>query len=365
MESANRQRNQLVGLITGVGLLMVITAFHYLTESHAVEFHNVYRRLYYLPILLLAFSHGLRGGLISALTACAVYAPHAFFAHHPDPAPAVDKLLEMILYLVVGGLTGWLVNRQQRVQRDLERAVAQREALEQQLVRAGRLSALGQLTSGLAHEIRNPLASILGAAEALATEFGPEHRKHRMAQLLLKEIHRLSRVVSDFLRFARPGESRVEPLDMAEVVTEVLELTQQATTHHAVEIDVDLKPGAMIVEADRGQIGQVVLNLLLNAFQALERSPGQRGRVIVRHQTRTIAGARYLCLAVEDTGPGIPADHLEDVFNPYFTTRAEGTGLGLTISSGIVEAHGGFVDIESTPGRTVVWVCLRPARESP
>ena len=366
--SESAKRSQVFGLVVGAVLTIAITSFHYLTDSHAVEFHNVYRRLYYIPILILAFSRGLPGGLIGALVVSVAYIPHAFLSHHADPAPTIDKVLEIVLYLVVGGLTGWLVGRQQKAQRALEREVEAREALERQLVRAGRLSALGQLTSGLAHEIRNPLASILGSAEALATEFGPEHRKHRMAQLLLKEINRLGRVVNDFLRFARPGSAERVRVDFSELAREVVELTSMQAESAGVQVGVSIEPGVAVVDADRTQMAQVLLNILLNAYQAIEATRGGEdpivGRVSILSQRRTIAGAGYLCVGVEDNGPGIAPEQIEDVFNPYFTTRVEGTGLGLSISSRIVESHGGFVDIESEAGRTVVWICLEDGAES-
>ena len=355
---------QTTWLLAALGMTALITSLHYVTDTHDVAFHNLYRRLYYLPILIVSFSHGLRGGVLTALLICAVYTPHAFFSHHMDPSPHVDKLLEMVLYVVVGGLTGWLVERQRAVQRELEDALEETRRMERQLVRAGRLSALGQLTSGLAHEIRNPLASILGCAEALATEFPAEHRKHRISQLLLTEINRLSKVVDDFLRFARPGApEEYDDVDLLACAEEVRELTANQAAALQVALTTRPDPGvAAVVRGDAGQITQVALNVVLNAYQALEGAdddPPRRITFLTRAQE--IGQRRFVQLGVRDNGPGIPLDHQEEVFNPYFTTRPDGTGLGLSISNRIMEAHGGFIDIHSQPGETTVWLSFPTA----
>ncbi len=339
-----------------LALIGLFTMMHYLTDTHDIAFHNVYRRLYYLPILILSFSHGLRGGLVAAALTSAAYIPHAFFSAHRDPSPDIDKVLEIALYFIIGGLTGWLVGRQKRVQRSLELALEERNLMERQLVRAGRLSALGQLTAGLAHEIRNPLGSILGCAEALAADFGPEHRKHRLGQLLLKEINRLGQVVEDFLRFSRPSPVSDAEVDLREVIDEVCALTANERRRLEIALEVEVEPGRAVVRGDRGQLSQVLLNVTLNAYQALERAgPRPRAmRVIAR--AKEIGERRFVQVGIVDNGAGIDAALIEEVFNPYFTTRSEGSGLGLSISNRIMEAHGGFMDIDSQPGRMTVWL---------
>ncbi len=344
---------------TAVVLIVFCTALHYGTDTHAVEFHNLYRRLYYLPILMLSFSHGLRGGVVGAVLSSLAYIPHAFFSDHRDPSPDVDKALELVLYLVVGGLTGWLVERQRRVQQALERALQERAGLERQLVRAGRMSALGRLTAGLAHEIRNPLASILGSAEALVTEFGPEHRKHRLSQLLLKEIHRLQGVVDDFLRFARPAPIDYRSVDLALLAQKVCDLTQPEAQRLGVTWVREVQPGEAVIQGDANQINQVLLNVILNALQALESEPGKQARHIgFIARPYALGTNHYLQFGVRDNGPGIQEQDFENIFDPYFTTRSEGTGLGLSISNRIIENHGGFMDIESKPQETTVWLAF-------
>ena len=341
--------------IAAAAALVVVTLAHYLTGQHAGDLHNLYRRLYYVPIVLLSFAYGRRGGLLCACMAIALYTPHAFFLDHHDPASNIDKLLEFALYLGVGVLTGSLVDWQRAAQRRLEWSLRRRAELEEQLVRAGKLSALGQLTAGLAHEIRNPLASILGAAEALAEDYPEGHRKHRVSQLMLREIARLDSVVDDFLAFARPTQASRDIVNLAEVAREVVRLTGAQMRGAGVAVRNDL-PAELHARGDRGQLVQVLLNLMLNGLQALAQAPDKQ--VTLVSARRRVADKEMICVGVQDTGPGIADAHREQVFNPYFTTRADGVGLGLSISSRIIENHEGFMDIETSDTGTTVWICL-------
>lgn len=339
-------------IIVALSLVALITVFHYATDMSHVGFHNVFRRLYYIPIVIAAFGAGLRGALATALLVCAAYLPHAFFLHHRDPSPTIDKLLEMVLYLAIGALAGWFVDQRLRAQRKLEATLEERDVLEQQLVRAGKLSALGELSAGIAHELRNPLASIQGAAEALAPEFPPEHRKHRMAQILLSESARLERVIADVLNFAHPAPPQRVPTSLLDVSRSAAQLASHRYPNVSFDIPNDPCPPLHI---DPAQCTQVLLNLMLNAGEALNGGPA---RVDLRLEYRRLASRDYLCIGVHDTGPGIPEALREQVFDPFFTSRPEGTGLGLTISSRIMEAHKGFLDPQGTPGDHTVWACF-------
>lgn len=348
-------------LVVAAILIVALTVVHYITDSHEVAFHNVYRRLYYIPIVLAAFSWGVKGGVGAAVLASIFYIPHAFFMTHTDPSPTIDKVLEMILYVGIGGLTGWLVNRQNEIRRALQRSLVERDELEESLVRAGKLSALGQLTSGLAHEIRNPLAAILGSAETLVAEFDPKHRKYRMGQLLLEEIDRLNRVVTDFLEFARPGEPRQKLVDPVALAKEVYELSSARA--RALDIQVDLSgaeaPPPILADAD--QIRQVLLNFFLNAYQALE-DRGSRDDFVPRielvAENRRVGARRYFCVGLKDNGAGVPEEMRDKIFDPYFTTRLEGSGLGLSVSVRIAETHNGFVDVSDASPGAIFWLCL-------
>src|SRR3989339_1250125 len=146
-------------MIAGAWLpLLLITALHYLTNEEHHWFHDILRRLYYLPIILASFLSGLSGGFTVAVAISLLYSPHAF-SHlmHMDPANTLEKSLELLLYLVVGSITGVLVDRERQRQGQLQKALKEQQSMSDQLIRAGRLSALGELVAGIAHEIKNPL----------------------------------------------------------------------------------------------------------------------------------------------------------------------------------------------------------------
>ena len=289
-----------------------------------------------------------------ATLAVVAYVPHAFFMHHhQDPAPTLDKVFEIVLYLLVGGLTGWLVQRERRSQEALEASLKERDEMEQALVRAGKLSAMGELLAGVAHEIRNPLAAILGAAEGLDRHMEATPRTKRLVELQLREIARLDRVVSSFLAFSKttPPDRSMHRADAG--IAEIIELAQ----HHgkAGHFEVDASVDGVRLFVDRDQLSQVLLNLTLNAIDAAQTTPTVR----YLWQPREVGQRTYDCLGVVDDGPGLSEEEIGKIFDPYYTTRATGSGLGLSICSRLVEAHDGFIEVESVPKqRTTFWVCL-------
>ncbi|MFT7623247.1 MAG: two-component system sensor histidine kinase HydH [Myxococcota bacterium] len=320
--------------LTVGALLVAITLAHLSTSTEHMLSHNVFRRLYYLPIILAAFGGGrLRGGL-AALAAAALYIPHAFLMHqHMDPAPPGDKVLEILLFILVGVLTGLLVERERKA------SSLRREAEE----RADRYESLVRSTRGLAQSVQQPLTTIGANLEKLRPEFPAGHRKHRILNIGIKETARLERVVGDFTEFARPGDLHLKPVDIAALVDEVAQATRLA--HPDVPLKVSTTP--LVVTADRDQLTQCLLNLTLNAVQW---SPPATPVTI------TLKGGRRPELQVEDCGPGVPEDDRERIFDPYFTTRDGGTGLGLPTAARIAHAHGATLRYEP---RTPTGACLR------
>lgn len=382
----NRDHLGLTGIYLGVA---AITALHYLTSPHQSHLHDIYRRLYYLPIILAAFLHGLRGGVLAAVIVCLLYAPHAWagalglhghLSH--DPATPTQKILEMILYLAVGTVTGSLASRLKGAQRrlestaeDLERSIEQLRSAEEKLVQEAQLAAVGRLSAGLAHEIRNPLASIKGSAELLADDFGVEHPKRRLLQVLVDEAVRLNDVLTRFLVFARPAPVQRESVGAADELETVATLVRQrearsfgvaggisesdagsqpavgpdyaaeaAQDHGAIGVAIRFAPAGcagLRLLVDPQQVRQILLNVVLNAVQAC----GDRGEVTLRGERR---GERAV-LSVRDTGPGFTPEALANAFTPFYTTRSEGTGLGLAITHRIVAQHGGTIRLANLP----------------
>ncbi len=346
-------------------LVAVVTALHYLTTIQQAQIHDIYRRLYYLPIILGGLWYGLRGGLGVALGVSVLYAPHVVFQWGHHPATELEQYLEIILYNVIGGLTGLLAERERRQKdryqqtaRTLEESYSQLRTqadqileIEEQLRRADRLSALGELSAGMAHEIRNPLGSIRGTAEILRDGMAAGDPRSEFAAILIQEVDRLNRVVQDFLEFARPAESGRSAVDLNALLQELIVLTRQPARSGGVKVE--FTAGEIpLVKADREQLRQAFLNLILNAFQAMPA-----GGVLNLATNRSDDRVR---LRFRDSGVGIPADHLERIFNPFFTTRSEGTGLGLAIVHRIIQGHGGRIEVASEPGRGTTFTLLFP-----
>jgi two-component system, NtrC family, sensor histidine kinase PilS len=241
--------------------------------------------------------------------------------------------------------------------------LTQLRAMEERVARSERLADLGQLAAGLAHELRNPLASMMGSVELLrGTLLGPED--HRLLDIVLREGGRLEHLVTEFLAFARPAPPRRERFDLAAVVAEALEAFQHDPNADGVELRRELEPAPATGDPD--QVRQVLWNLLLNAAQALPSAgePGRsRGRVRVACRPLADDGAE---LVVEDDGSGIALGDQAMLFTPFFTTRPEGTGLGLATVHRIVDAHGGALTVDSTPGEGARFtVRLPPAASQP
>jgi len=316
----------------GVGVaLAAVTAFHYLTSPEAGWSHNIYRRLYYLPIVWAAFAWGWRGGLVTALLATVAYLPHAFFMHHHlDPAPVEDKALEIVLYFGVGLLAGSLVDRERRARRrEARRALAQLEAE----ARAERSAGLVQLSQGLANEIRNPLGGLQGAIEILADAVPAEDPRREMITVAVNETERLGKVLGDFLEFARPGEPDPRPFEAAEPIRHVAGLMRAEASKRRVELKVEVEQQARAL-ADPEQVAQVLMNLVRNALQATPAG----GKVTLGLRS---AGSGQLEFLVSDTGPGVPDELGDTIYDPYVTGREDGTGLGLSISTLLVRQNKG------------------------
>ena len=223
-----------------IGLVLFVTHFHYSTTTQYFQYHDIYRRLYYLPIILGGIWFRTRGGFVTAVLVSLLYAPHVFFQWGNQGAEHLDQFLEVFLYNVVGLLTGLLSEKewQQRQQliktaHDLEHSYShlkeQAETLlevEDQLVKASHLSALGELSASLAHEIRNPLGSIRGTAEILSDTNQSNENRQKFSRILIKETHRLNEVLENFLQFAVTSPNRENRFDLHETLDELLILTR-------------------------------------------------------------------------------------------------------------------------------------------
>jgi two-component system, NtrC family, sensor histidine kinase HydH len=295
-------------------------------------------RLYYLPIISAGLTLGWGGGLGAAVVSGLSYLSHS---RETD----LDRYLETMVFCLVGVLAGVLSDRERKQRTKAERTALKLRQVYQELQdnlehvkRAARMSALGHLSAGLAHEIRNPLASIEGAAGIVQREPENEIRRAEFLEIIQEESRRLNRLVTSFLDFARPRAPELRPTDAGALVNTVLNLVSHTTTRSDVtfrtEIATDLKP----LRCDSEQLKQVVLNLMLNAVQAMPEG----GEVFVGVQNSKEA----LIIRVKDGGHGIPEKDVDSIYDPFFTTKETGTGLGLPVAYQIIEQHGGELALE-------------------
>jgi two-component system NtrC family sensor kinase len=219
--------------------------------------------------------------------------------------------------------------------------VTERRRLQEQLAQSEKMSSLGLMISGVAHELNNPLTSILGYAQLLGMGTGNEEQRTRRAELLRRETERCQRIVHNLLSFARQRGPERGPLSLNEVVQAVLALMGYQLRVSDIEVRVELDADLRSVHGDRHQLQQVLVNLISNAHHAI-RDQGGGGTITVR----TVAAPLSSRLEVEDSGPGIPEESRGRIFDRFFTTKSEGqgTGLGLSLVSGIVTSHGGSVE---------------------
>ena len=230
-----------------------------------------------------------------------------------------------------------------------------------------RLAVLGEMAAGLAHEIRNPLGAIKGAAQYLEPEQADE-AEAEFLNIIIEEVDRLNQVVDQFLDYARPFQSRHEPTDVNRVVEQTVKLIGPELADAAIGLDMELAPDLPAMEANEQQLRQVILNLLRNAIEAMAGGGTLTVRTSLRQAlagTRSRPGKRTASvqIALSDTGGGIPPEQQAAIFVPFFTTKERGTGLGLAISQRIIENHGGEIRVRSRPGEgtTFLIVLSRPA----
>jgi signal transduction histidine kinase len=319
------------------------------------------------PVISAATSLGPLGSIISTALACAAYLSFLWFLN-PEQFIPPDQIRELLLRVsvlpVVGFFTRQLAEanriealRYQAAAEQLAEANRNLQKAEAAASRSERLAALGQLSAGLAHELRNPMGTIRTSAELLAKSVEPGNEVAReMTGYIASEIDRANSLITRFLDFARPLALRPEKADITQVIDRAIEETERHQPSFDVVIYKNYSPDIRPFYFDPELMERVLSNLLVNAAQA---SPP---RASITVKTRAHGGMAEI--AVIDRGSGIDDKHMENIFNPFFTTKARGVGLGLAIVSKIVDEHGGKISVESDPGAGSIFRVYLPAREN-
>lgn len=232
------------------------------------------------------------------------------------------------------------------------RDITEVKRLQEEIRRTEKLAAIGGLAAGVAHEIRNPLSSIKGIATYFRDKLDTTTADRETAEVMIQEVDRLNRVISELLEFARPAQLKTRTVSLNELVRHAVQLVQPDARARKITIEVLETPQGPTLELDPDRFSQCLLNLYLNAIQAMQNG----GKLSIRCSMDKHAAT----IEVSDTGHGINPADMQQIFNPYFTTKPSGTGLGLAIVHKIVEAHQGQIKVDSLPGRGTTFTVTLP-----
>jgi two-component system sensor histidine kinase HydH len=310
-----------------------------------------------LPVGTAATTFGIGGTLLAIALSSGTYLTFLTKVHEAQEV-TVDLGLRIIFIAIVGNLVNILAlelraqsRRHQQTALELAYSNAQLQKAEEEIRRSERLAALGQLSAGLAHELRNPLGTIRASSEMIARNVSAENEVTReMAGFIATEVDRCNSLITRFLQFARPLQIKTATADLAQTIDRAVDLVQREAPQIA--IYKNYEPEIRPFPFDAELMERVLYNLLLNAAQASTAG----GTVTVK--TRAAAGA--VEIGVIDRGGGIGQEHIKQIFNPFFTTKPDGVGLGLAIVAKIIDEHGGKITVESDPGKGSVFRVLLP-----
>jgi signal transduction histidine kinase len=355
-----------------VVLLKILLATLLIDHTGDLSINSSYYPIYYLPIFTAALQFGPVGTLLWTALASAAYCSYLY------PALQLYELTnegiaELALRILFFFLAAVLINqfaiksrsqteRYQRLAEQLAETNRQLERAQAEARRSERLAALGQLTAGLAHEIRNPLGVIKGSAEMLNQKLGSaDPLSAELAGYISSEVNRLSALVSRFLDFARPLHAEPRPQEITTIMDRALKWAGEQWKGGPVKVSRNYSKDLPLALLDDNLCEQVFTNLVQNAYEAM----GEKGGDLkVEISTEQSEGRSVIEVRLRDTGPGIPPELREQIFNPFFTTKKTGVGLGLSIVSQIMDEHSGSIRVEDAPGEGTCFVLRFPTAES-
>ncbi|HAG07902.1 MAG TPA: two-component sensor histidine kinase, partial [Peptococcaceae bacterium] len=233
----------------------------------------------------------------------------------------------------------------------LARSLVEKEQLLEEYRRSQCLVALGRLVTNIAHELKNPVSIIKATAQLMASNIKDVPALDEYVKMIEEQANRHNNLIKELIEFGRPNDVRFEEVKPGELVAEVLESTAPLLRQHNITLDLDIEPSLPVIKGDRERLKQVFINLILNAVQVMPDG----GRLSVCG----FATGEAVCISFRDTGPGIAEEDLKQIFEPFYTTKPGGGGLGLALSDQIVKIHGGEIRAESGPGGGATFtVCL-------
>ena len=365
--------------VSYVLLLKILLATLLIDHTGEVGINSSYYPIYYLPVVTAALYCGTWLTLMWTFLASAAYCSYLYPAMQEyELTPEAFGLLALrILFFFLAAMVVNRFSQQSQHQTQLYRDLAERLAetnrrLEQaqaEARRSERLAALGQLSAGLAHEIRNPLGVIKGSAEMLIQKLqASDELARELAGYISTEVNRLSALFTEFLDFARPLHAEPHPADLVALLDRVLQIVADRFSGKPgkpVRVERHYASGLPLVPLDESLCEQAFLNLVQNAYEAMQDQDDDHGGTLrVSVQLAGHDDRKGVELRLADTGAGVPNDLREEIFNPFVTTKKTGVGLGLSIVSKIVDGHHGSIHIENAPGGGAVFTLFFPLDEA-
>jgi len=339
-----------------------IAAVQHVTPLDRTHWGYLFPRLYYFPIVFAALYDGWRGGLIVALLSSAAFFQQFLFSDDLFTERMINRHLELISFCALAVLSGVYTDRERQQKKRYQEVASKLSDVYQTLQtnfegmkRAERLSAIGHLSAGLAHEIRNPLASISGAASILRRHLPADEKLERCVHIIDAECQRLNRLVTNFLNFARPRLPSFQQTNLRVLLKDVIQVTEHALAKKQITFREQLENSLPDVECDPDQLRQVLLNLLINAIEA---SPDGAAVTLTAD-----AAEGKVVIRVIDEGSGVAPEHIEKLFDPFFTTKESGTGLGLPVAHQIVGQMGGNLSARRNADRGMTFSIALPLKQ--
>jgi len=329
-----------------LGAIISISLLHYLTDLHQHLLHAAYQRLYYVPIIFAAYKFGVKGGLAASAASTAFYLPHIFLQWGMGQHFG-DQLCDIAMFNVIGSVTGLFSQKEKEMSRKYKDAYEMLQSSFEKAKNADRLAAIGSLAAAVAHEIRNPINGIKGAQDIVFEKFSPEDKEFKFIGIVRKEMSRLEDIVSEILNFARPREPNMRRTDIGSLVSSVADMCCNHAATKGVALSAEPAKETIRADIDADMIKQALLNLALNGIDAC--GPGGEVSISVEKE-----GGQAV-IRVRDNGSGVCEANLEKIFEPFFSTKTAGTGLGLAVSRKIVEKHGGEISVRSKEGEGSVF----------
>ena len=354
-------------------LIKIMLATILLGHTGEIGINSSYWPIYLVPVFTAAIYFGPIGTLLwtalASLAYCSFLIPVLEYYELDREGMVILAIRILFLFVAAMLVNRFVMDNRRQVQRyqklseELEETNRQLQRAEADARRSERLAALGQMSAGLAHEIRNPLAVIKGSAEMLTQKLhASQPLESELAGYISSEVDRVNALVARFLDFARPSNLDLRPQHISEIVDRALDSVHSQLPEAKVRVERHYAPALPDILADEHLCESVFVNLIQNAYQAMESAPDGREEVLrVSIVPGSENGRAGVGVVIEDTGPGVPPDAREQIFNPFFTSKKDGVGLGLAIVAKIVDDHRGSIHLENDSGTGARFRVFLPA----